>query len=862
MTYEQFRQRYQFNPDTDVIGEGGFATVYKAYDTYCDMWVAIKKAEVKKQYENFRLKNEVELVNSLKHPNIAYYSECYSFALGSSTYDFAILQYYELGNLQQFSQKYDLSFKEKEEILFQLLEGIGFLHSESIIHCDLKPTNILIVDREGNFIPKITDFGISKKTTYEKSRYYDSFLKGGSLYFAVPEQIFSNELYPNSNIWSFGVIACWLFTGKLPFNTGKYDVNSTAGKKELLEQIRSGQLPDFIDDIPKRWCTIIRKSLQPNPYFRLKNVAECWEIIEDPSRFLTGVPGSLVFPEDEPFLIATKEDKWGFWKVLDNAGISEWYDIPFIYDYAYDFSEGLGAVKRDNKWGFVNKTGKEIIPLIYDAVQRFSEGLAAVNIKGKWGFIDKKNNKIIHFKYDNACQFSEDGLAIVTVNGKQGVIDKGGRELTPFKYDSVWEFSEGLAVVKLNDRYGAVDKTGKEVIAVKYDRDNWKYSEGLAKVIHNGKYGFIDRTGKEVIPTSYNDAKDFSEGLAAVRLNGKYGFIGQTGKEVIPLMYDEVKKFSKGLANVKLNGEYFNIDKTGKIVIVKKDKVEKISFDEIFTAFNLDNKMEDLGKTEIIDDPIINNLLKKSTKMQQKEKRNYLTQELETTDCYHTKVLCVLVLDVSGSMNISIEGKSIIDRLNNGLKVLTEEISNDIVMEKKLELSIIAFNDEVETVLEPSLIKNVKMPLLTAFGTTAMVDAMFEAIRKIEHRKEWYKSIGQKYHKPWIVLITDGEPDEGQDVEALAECIRNDINHKKYRFIPLGIKEANMEVLQQLCKECKIDGEKITPLPLNAAKFSSFFRWLVSHIRETVSEEIEIYVPENSKPVNSDDNWLNNFVKM
>lgn len=272
--------------------------------------------------------------------------------------------------------------------------------------------------------------------------------------------------------------------------------------------------------------------------------------------------------------------------------------------------------------------------------------------------------------------------------------------------------------------------------------------------------------------------------------------------------------------------------------------------------------MEDLGKTEIIDDPIINNLLKKSTKMQQKEKRNYLTQELETTDCYHTKVLCVLVLDVSGSMNISIEGKSIIDRLNNGLKVLAEEISNDIVMEKKLELSIIAFNYEVETVLEPSLIKNVKMPLLTAFGTTAMVDAMFEAIRKIEHRKEWYKSIGQKYHKPWIVLITDGEPDEGQDVEALAECIRNDINHRKYRFIPLGIKGANMEVLQQLCKECKIDGEKIIPLPLNAAKFSSFFRWLVSYIRETVSEEIEIYVPENSKPVNFDDNWLNNFVKM
>jgi hypothetical protein len=102
--------------------------------------------------------------------------------------------------------------------------------------------------------------------------------------------------------------------------------------------------------------------------------------------------------------------------------------------------------------------------------------------------------------------------------------------------------------------------------------------------------------------------------------------------------------------------------------------------------------MEDLGKTEIIDDTIINNLFKKN--LQNATKRNYLTQELETTDCYHIKVLCVLVLDVSASMNISIEGKSIIDILNKGLKVLAEKVSNDIVMEKKIEVSIITFNDE------------------------------------------------------------------------------------------------------------------------------------------------------------------------
>ena len=102
MTYEQFQKRFTYNPDTDRLGEGGFGEVFKAYDNYLDRWVALKISKVKPELETVRLKKEVELVNKLaKHPNIAYYEECYTFEFPVGTYDYGVLMYYEQGNLQQ-----------------------------------------------------------------------------------------------------------------------------------------------------------------------------------------------------------------------------------------------------------------------------------------------------------------------------------------------------------------------------------------------------------------------------------------------------------------------------------------------------------------------------------------------------------------------------------------------------------------------------------------------------------------------------------------------------------------------------------------------------------------------------------------
>ena len=239
--------------------------------------------------------------------------------------------------------------------------------------------------------------------------------------------------------------------------------------------------------------------------------------------------------------------------------------ISCKYDYAFDFHEGLACVKLNYKYGYIDKSGKEVIPCKYDGAQSFSEGLARVYLNGKDGYIDKSGKEVIPCKYDDAQSFSE-GLASVNLNYKYGYIDKSGKEVITCKYKFAYSFREGLALVRLNGKYGYIDKSGKEVIPCKYDRADW-FCEGLALVELNGKYGYIDKSGKEVIPCKYNDADDFDEGLACVGLNGKYGYIDKSGKEVITCKYDDAKSFSEGLARVTLNGKDGYIDKSGKEVI-------------------------------------------------------------------------------------------------------------------------------------------------------------------------------------------------------------------------------------------------------------------------------------------------------
>lgn len=223
----------------------------------------------------------------------------------------------------------------------------------------------------------------------------------------------------------------------------------------------------------------------------------------------------------------------------------------------------------------------------------------------------------------------------------------------------------------------------------------------------------------------------------------------------------------------------------------------------------------------------------------------------ETAKNYAQKCLCVLVLDLSGSMNEVVDdtnaiptgkkeiidgkeyqivrgGISRIQKLREGLEMFLQEIEEDDSKSQKLEVAIITFNDKVEILQSPALIEDIDTCLLLdAEGNTDLMGAMEVAMDLVEARKSWYRTTNQNYYRPWIVLITDGEPNVGQDMNVLADAIKKEVDAKHFAFIPIGVDNADMQVLSKLSAD-------IPAMPLAGTKFSKFFAWLSASMTAVV----------------------------
>ena len=250
--------------------------------------------------------------------------------------------------------------------------------------------------------------------------------------------------------------------------------------------------------------------------------------------------------------------------------------IPFEYDYADTFSEGLAVVSKDNMYGYIDKTGKTVIPFGYELAFGFSEGLAAVSEYGKYGFINQSGKIVIPIELDYASKFSE-GLAFVAKSegggsANWGYIDKSGNTAIPCVYLSANDFKGGISLVGMGDGSGNayIDKTGK-VIAKHADYLSvLSFSEGLAAVREvDGKWGFIDSTGRIAIACEYEAVGEqgFSSGLAAVKLDNKWGFIDTAGDIAIPCEYDILFEFVDGFAVAAKDSKCGVIDKSGNVIV-------------------------------------------------------------------------------------------------------------------------------------------------------------------------------------------------------------------------------------------------------------------------------------------------------
>ena len=261
MKGQKISDRYQI---IKAIGEGGMANVYLAYDTILDTDVAVKvlRGDLAND-EKFvrRFQREALSASSLTHPNIV---EVYDVGEDHGQY-YIVMEYVEGRHLKDLIKKRGkLTLSEVIDIMLQITDGMSVAHDSYIIHRDIKPQNIMILE---NGLVKIMDFGIAMAMNSTQLTQTNSVM--GSVHYLPPEQANGKGSTLQSDIYSMGIVMYELLTGKLPYKGDNAVEIALKHLKEPLPSIRE-ELPN----IPQSVENIIIKATAKNPKNRYTDARE------------------------------------------------------------------------------------------------------------------------------------------------------------------------------------------------------------------------------------------------------------------------------------------------------------------------------------------------------------------------------------------------------------------------------------------------------------------------------------------------------------------------------------------------------------------------------------------------------------
>lgn len=245
-----------------IIGEGGMAVVYKAYDYKLDRLVAIKVIHPRISHSTItlqRFKKEARNQAKLQHPNIIAVLDLIKIYSSVGI----VMEYVEGESLSQLLKRCSrIDFSRTKDILKQVLAGLNFAHSNGFVHRDIKPSNI-IIRKDG--LVKIADFGIAKSFSDSGVNNTASNITG-TVYYMSPEQIKGGHLSHHSDIYSVGCTAYEMVTGYPPFNFSTAFEIMQAHLKDVHASLENWRL-----DLPPDFICIINDSLQKESRRRPKS---------------------------------------------------------------------------------------------------------------------------------------------------------------------------------------------------------------------------------------------------------------------------------------------------------------------------------------------------------------------------------------------------------------------------------------------------------------------------------------------------------------------------------------------------------------------------------------------------------------
>ncbi len=216
------------------------------------------------------------------------------------------------------------------------------------------------------------------------------------------------------------------------------------------------------------------------------------------------------------------------------------------------------------KWGFLNEDGQLAVEDKYDDLREFNEGLSAISVNGIWGYVDKSGNEVIPPRFRMVKTYSE-GIAVTQdLNGKFHLLSGSGAVIADsLVYDDISKFQEGKSVVNRGYLFGYLDKNGNMAIEPTYEAAR-SFSDGLAMVQQNSKFGFIDHNNAVVVPIRYDKIWYPEQGMIRFKKDGKFGFIGLKSKKEVFKGFASATDFQDDFAVVNDGNNFLLIDKVGK----------------------------------------------------------------------------------------------------------------------------------------------------------------------------------------------------------------------------------------------------------------------------------------------------------
>ena len=255
----------------DVIGVGGMAVVYKAYDNIDDRIVAVKI--LKEEYlanEEFRrrFKNESKAIAVMSHRNIV---KVFDVSFGDRL-QYIVMEYIEGITLKEYiDKKGGLEWREALYFAIQILKALQHAHDKGIVHRDVKPQNIMLLE---NGTIKVADFGIARFSHSETRTMTEKAI--GSVHYISPEQAKGELTDEKADIYSVGIVLYEMLTGRLPFD------GDSAVSVALMQVNKQPDFPRTIkSDIPFGFEQIILKSMQKSTRDRYQSAAEVLYDLEE-----------------------------------------------------------------------------------------------------------------------------------------------------------------------------------------------------------------------------------------------------------------------------------------------------------------------------------------------------------------------------------------------------------------------------------------------------------------------------------------------------------------------------------------------------------------------------------------------------